>query len=125
MNAGAIQENLLILDDTCRNMIELITRNYTQLESLAIGNSLNNDEENGEKPAKTNAANGTGNTLSASSSSSSAISSGSASDPLNQLNQQGQDSLVLKNMIVSNLVSYSYEIAHTVKRIVCIMGADN
>ena len=123
MNAGAIQENLLILDDTCRNMIELITRNYTQLESLAIGNSLNNDEENGEKPAKTNSANGTGNTLSASSSSSSAISSGS--DPLNQLNQQGQDSLVLKNMIVSNLVSYSYEIAHTVKRIVCIMGADN
>ena len=123
MNAGAIQENLLILDDTCRNMIELITRNYTQLESLAIGNSLNNDEENGEKPVKTNSANGTGNTLSASSSSSSAISSGS--DPLNQLNQQGQDSLVLKNMIVSNLVSYSYEIAHTVKRIVCIMGADN
>ncbi|CAF0953229.1 unnamed protein product [Brachionus calyciflorus] len=31
----------------------------------------------------------------------------------------------LKNLIVSDLVSFSYEIAHTVKRIVCIMGADN
>lgn len=32
------------------------------------------------------------------------------------------EDIQLKNVIVSNLVSYSYEIAHTVKRIVCIMG---
>jgi hypothetical protein len=34
------------------------------------------------------------------------------------------DTMVIKTMIVSNLVTCSYEIAHTVKRIVCIMDAE-
>ena len=38
---------------------------------------------------------------------------------------QLSEKLSVKNMIVSNMVTYSYEIAQTVKRIVCIMGADN
>lgn len=66
--------------------------------------------------------------LSASSSSSSAISSGSElpSHMQQHMKQEGQqESPILKNMIVSNLVTYSYEIAFTVKRIVCIMGAEN
>lgn len=66
--------------------------------------------------------------LSASSSSSSAISSGSElpSHMQQHMKEEGQqESPILKNMIVSNLVTYSYEIAFTVKRIVCIMGAEN
>ena len=43
----------------------------------------------------------------------------------NSTAQMSQDDLAVKNMIITNLVSYSYEIAHTVKRIVCAMGADN
>lgn len=35
------------------------------------------------------------------------------------------DEISLKNLIISDLVSFSYEIAHTVKKIVCIMGTDN
>lgn len=66
--------------------------------------------------------------LSNSSSSSSAISSGSElpNNLQQHMKQHGvQESPMLKNMIVSNLVTYSYEIAFTVKRIVCIMGADS
>jgi hypothetical protein len=74
------------------------------------------------------------NKLSNSSSSSSAASSSSTSENVananlllgviqDEKNQIG-DSSMLRNMIVSSLVTYSYEIAYTVKRIVCIMGAD-
>lgn len=66
--------------------------------------------------------------ISASSSSSSAISSTSdqaGAAGANPHTQLSQDDVAIKNMIITNLVSYSYEIAHTVKRIVCVMGADN
>lgn len=109
--SGPLQENLVLLEDTCRNLVELIYKNYTQIEHFINDtcelNEKKHEQENG------NHAKMTGPTLSGSSSISSALSS--SSDPMNQ------DNLVLKTMIVSNLVSYSYEIAHTVKRIVCIM----
>lgn len=41
------------------------------------------------------------------------------------LSVQQLDEISLKNLLISDLVSFSYEIAHTVKKIVCIMGADN
>ncbi len=110
--SGPLQENLVLLEDTCRSLVELIYKNYSQIEHI-ISDTYELSEKKSEQQENGNQHKATGQTLSGSSSISSALSSGS--DAITQ------DSLVLKNMIVSNLVSYSYEIAHTVKRIVCIM----
>jgi hypothetical protein len=110
--SGPLQENLVLLEDTCRSLVELIYKNYSQIEHI-ISDTYELSEKKSEQQENGNNHKATGQTLSGSSSISSALSSGS--DAITQ------DSLVLKNMIVSNLVSYSYEIAHTVKRIVCIM----
>ena len=108
-----LQENLALLEETCRNLVDLIYANYNQIEHF-INEACEQMEKRLERQE-----NKPGNpTMSGSSSASSALSSNS--EPINQ------DNLVLKTMIVSNLVTYSYEIAHTVKRIVCIMdNADN
>ena len=113
MCSQSIQENLQILIETSRNLIELIKQYQSQIESFAEYSNCNELKlKNDEK--QTNQVN-----LSNSSSSSSALSCGSGPEV------NTQDNPMLKNMIVSNLVTYSYEIAYTVKRIVCIMGADN
>jgi hypothetical protein len=117
MESNAIQENLVQLDETCKNLVELVN-NYQAKISSSLANDTKNDGPTSPSKPKIS--------LSTSSSSSSAISSGSTSDNhLHLTSQQFQDNILLKNMIISNLVNYSYEIAHTVKRIVCIMGADN
>ncbi len=122
LSSQPIQENLQILIDTSRNLIDLIKQYQAQIESFSIENdqSIESTKLIGHIKTAPLA------TLSASSSSSSALSCGSGND-LQQTNlntQQQTESPMLKNMIVSNLVTYSYEIAYTVKRIVCIMGAD-
>ena len=126
LSSGPLHENLKLLEDTCTNLVELIYKNYAQIEHFIHADTESDKKQEmtgGKKTTITtnSAANNNGTqqqTMSGSSSSSSAISSGSMGSDHNQ------DSLVLKTMIVSNLVTYSYEIAHTVKRIVCIMDAD-
>ena len=113
MSSQPIQENLQILIETSRNLIDLIKQYQAQIESFA---EYNNDAL---KAIRQDVKQNQIVTLSNSSSSSLALSCGSGPDA------QQQDSPMLKNMIVSDLVTYSYEIAYTVKRIVCIMGADN
>lgn len=118
MESNAIQENLVQLDETCKNLVELVNNYQTKIASSLSNDTSKNDGPTSPSKPKIS--------LSTSSSSSSAISSGSTSDNhLHLTSQQFQDNILLKNMIISNLVNYSYEIAHTVKRIVCIMGADN
>jgi hypothetical protein len=41
---------------------------------------------------------------------------------VNNSRDENENSQRVKNSLMTSLVSYSYEIAHTVKRIVCIMG---
>ena len=108
--------------ETSHNLIDLIKQYQSQIESFSL------EYETGQKDSKNYDKSTTAPlaTMSNSSSSSSALSCGSGPDIQNAANQiSNQDNPMLKNMIVSNLVTYSYEIAYTVKRIVCIMGADN
>jgi hypothetical protein len=122
LSSQPIQENLQILIDTSRNLIDLIKQYQAQIESFSVENDQPIESTKLIGHIKTAPL----ATLSASSSSSSALSCGSGND-LQQTNlntPQQTESPMLKNMIVSNLVTYSYEIAYTVKRIVCIMGAD-
>ena len=101
LNSGEIHENLLVLENTSNQMINLTTKFKAKIDLFSNQKMYSPDSESKQ-------------ILSTSSSASSALSDS------NQI-----DDLTLKNAIVSDLVSYSYEIAHTVKRIVCIMGADN
>lgn len=73
-----IRENLVVLEKTSTQMVNLTEKFRTELDIFA---------------------------------------SYSLSEQLDEIN--------IKNSIISDLVSFSYEIAHTVKKIVCIMGADN
>jgi len=118
LNSQPIEENLFKLIENSRNLTNLIVKYSLEIDSFSIVDYEGDDlqKSNTQKTA-----------LSASSSSSSAISSGSEL-PVNMqqhMKQHSQESPMLKNMIVSNLVTYSYEIAYTVKRIVCIMGAES
>ena len=86
-------------------------------------------ENDGENTIDSSSSSSKQQQISTSSSSSSAISSSNSDQFKHQQQQQQQqqlsaDDIAIKNMIITNLVSYSYEIAHTVKRIVCAMGAD-
>ena len=123
-------DNLMTLKETCKNLTDLVGKYQLQIESF-------HNETNGSDGSATHSEEANKATaitkMSNSSSSSSAISAGSISDH-NLLNQQqttiqqiqsNQDLGLLKNVIVSNLVTYSYDIAFTVKRIVCIMGAES
>ena len=130
LNSQPIQENLSKLIENSRALMQLVTKYNFEIDSFssidcACDDGLNSHKApNSDEVLKLNNSNPTA--LSASSSSSSAISSGSElpNNLQQQIKHQNQESPILKNMIVSNLVTYSYEIAYTVKRIVCIMGAD-
>lgn len=113
------------MEETCKNLTDLVNKHSSKIDLFAslgcssssepIGvenqdNRNSNQESNIAKP------------ISGSSSSSSAISSSNSENCSKQLSQ---DDIAIKNMIVTNLVSFSYEIAHTVKRIVCAMGTEN
>lgn len=118
MNSQPIEENLVKLIENSRNLTNLIVKYNAEIDTFSTL------EYDGEDIQKSNAQK---SALSASSSSSSAISS-SSELPVHiqqHMKQHSQESPMLKNMIVSNLVTYSYEIAYTVKRIVCIMGAES
>ncbi len=96
-----------VLDDNCKKLIELINKCHLKLEQFAQLSK----EIASKSSAENNAA-------------SSSSSPPSPTTSLNELAVQrfSAEDIQLKNVIVSNLVSYSYDIAHTVKRIVCIMG---
>ena len=119
----SIQENLTILIENSKSLIDLINKYQSQIDSFSNENALNYTITNNDETLKPMSS----AIMSTSSSSSSALSSGSSSEVPNNTsnNPSTQDTQMLKNMIVSNLVTFSYEIAYTVKRIVCIMGADN
>lgn len=122
----------MTLKETCKNLTDLVGKYQLQIESFH--NETNGNDGSAMPSEETNKTTMI-TKMSNSSSSSSAISAGSISDH-NLLNQQQQSSTIqqiqsnqdlglLKNVIVSNLVTYSYDIAFTVKRIVCIMGAES
>lgn len=133
--SNPIHENLVQLDETCKNLVELVNSYHLKISTSMVSNESTTVPDpaspSKEPTSKTKVS------MSTSSSSSSALSNGSSAPAINSSefqhnqhlqhisSQQLQDNLLLKNMIISNLVNYSYEIAHTVKRIVCIMGADN
>jgi hypothetical protein len=102
---AALHENLCLLDETCRTLADLIEKNSAQIDMFVVGESV------------------AVKTLSVSSSASSALSS-STPPVVSGDDEALNDTMVIKTMIVSNLVTCSYEIAHTVKRIVCIMDAE-
>jgi hypothetical protein len=108
MDSSSIKENLIQLNETCKNLVDLVNSYHTKISQTNLELTTSAAIKSPNKIS-----------LSTSSSSSSALSNDLATS------QQMQDNILLKNMIISNLVNYSYEIAHTVKRIVCIMGADN
>ena len=119
MNSTEIEKNLLTLDENCKKLIELINKCHVKLEHFAHLSKENN--------GNTGAGGGGGDKADTLTRSSSNPSSPTSSILLQnsssmELAKYSAEDLQLKNVIVSNLVSYSYEIAHTVKRIVCIMG---
>ncbi len=125
LNSKSIQDNLANLIENSHNLMNLVLKYNLEIDSFS---SLDYEEEFSATKYNPGNSDATVKTvLSNSSSSSSAISSGSEMPSLMQhhLKNNNQESPILKNMIVSNLVTYSYEIAYTVKRIVCIMGAEN
>ncbi len=104
MTSAEIEQNLQVLDENCKKLIDLISKCHVKLEQFAqlskeLASSKNNEDGSPSDPV-------------------------SPTTSLNELAAQrfSPEDIQLKNVIVSNLVSYSYDIAHTVKRIVCIMG---
>jgi len=127
LSSKPIQENLSNLIENSHNLMNLVMKYNFEIDSFS---SLDYEEEFTAlkaNPVNPDVVPSVKTALSNSSSSSSAISSGSEMPSYinQQLKNNNQESPILKNMIVSNLVSYSYEIAYTVKRIVCIMGAES
>jgi hypothetical protein len=142
MSSVAIQDNLNILNETCKKLMSVLKKYDSQIEKFSQNKSDIKSELDNEDLIKSNISN--------SSSSSSAISSSSmteaqqnfieakkvfeqqtASGNLDTDQHQSFDNESLnsnaneiKNTIISSLVTHSYEIAFTVKRIVCIMGAN-
>jgi hypothetical protein len=131
LNPIEIEVHLTTLEETCKNLTDLVNKYSSKIDLfVSIGGACSSHEQqqaaNTENQLNRNSnqemTSNSNKPMSTSSSSSSAISS-THSDSFSK--QLSQDDLMIKNMIVTNLVSYSYEIAHTVKRIVCAMGADN
>jgi hypothetical protein len=97
------------LDDNCKKLIDLINKCHVKLEQFA---HMNKDGA----VVTGAAASGDGRA------SPRPLSPNTTEVAPHSPHKFSSEDVQLKNVIVSNLVSYSYDIAHTVKRIVCIMG---
>ena len=129
--ASPINESLVRLEATSANLVELIN-NYQHKLCCADASGADSIAAEQQQQAKVDQINETNN-MSVSTSSSSALSSayggvavgaGVANVESAQPATAAANSQELKNIIVSDLVNYSYEIAHTVKQIIVIMGAE-
>ncbi len=122
INSEPIEQNLSKLIENSQSLMQLIHKYNSEIDAFSANEYEDEAEAGGNLKGQS-----TKLVLSNSSSSSSAISSGSElpSHLQQHMKQENnQESPILRNMLVSNLVTYSYEIAFTVKRLVCIMGAE-
>ncbi len=104
MKSDELNDCLVSLTETCKKLLELIDKYNGQLLSL------NENQTNKHKSSG----------LSNSSSTSSALSSSSNGD-----GSSTNTETFIRNQVSSNIITYCYDIAFTVKKIVCIIGADS
>jgi hypothetical protein len=106
LKSDELNDCLVSLIETCKKLLELIDKYNSQLLSL------NDNQTNKHKSSG----------LSNSSSTSSALSSSSSSNGDGSLTN---NETFIRNQVSSNIITYCYDIAFTVKKIVCIIGADS
>jgi hypothetical protein len=105
LKSDELNDCLVSLIETCKKLLELIDKYNSQLLSL------NDNQTNKQKSSG----------LSNSSSTSSALSSSSSNGDGSLTNTE----TFIRNQVSSNIITYCYDIAFTVKKIVCIIGADS
>ncbi len=99
----------MTLSETGRKLYDLIDKYNSQLCSSSL-----NDQN--EKINKKNS--GQLSNSSSTSSAMSSISGGTTNDAANS-------DVYIRNKVASNIITYCYDIAYTVKKIVCVIGAGN
>ena len=119
MNSEELSECLTALSETCKKLSDLIDRKNSQLFCL---NSTDQGTTNKKYVSQLSNSSSTSSALSSSSTGGGGV---AATAALSDGSSSANSEAYLRNQVSSNIITYCYDIAFTVKKIVCLIGADS
>ena len=105
---------MISLTESCRKLFDIIDKFKSHSPSLAAGD-FNEKVNNSRKPGQLSNSSSTSSAMSSLSTGGGAVGEGLATN----------NEIQARNQLASSIICYCYDIAFTVKKVVCIIGADS